>query len=259
MHFGIEAIIIAFVQGITEWLPVSSSGHIVLLSSILNYDNTIVFDVALHFGTLMAVFVYFGKDIVDILEALLKGKWDTNEGKMAFLLIVASIPAAVIGFLFKKYFEIAFGSLLLVGMGFGITGLFLIIASLDFGKERKKIPSYMDSFLIGCAQALAIFPGISRSGSTIASGLLRGLDEKSALKFSFLMAIPAIFGASLLELGSNELPSSLILPTFVSFAAGMLSIHLLFKVVLTSKRNLRWFGIYTLLLALGILAYLLFF
>jgi len=126
----LSALIIAVVQGLTEWIPVSSSGHLVLAESLLSYGGGLMFDVALHFGTLMAVFVYFGKDIVDIVEDFLKRKWESDNVKLGKLLIVATIPAAMVGYLLKNVFEIAFSSLMVVGLGFGVSGLFLIIASL---------------------------------------------------------------------------------------------------------------------------------
>ena len=256
----ISALIIAVVQGLTEWLPVSSSGHLVLFSSILKYNSSLMFDVALHFGTLMAVFVYFGKDIMDIIEDFLKLRTKTANFRLGLLLIVATIPAAIIGYAFRDFFEIAFGSLGLVALGFAITSLILLIASLDFSKlmKKKEELGFLGALSIGFFQALAIFPGISRSGSTISSGLLLGLKEKEAVKFAFLMAIPAIFGAAILEIGNNKLPPELIWATLVSFAVGLGTIHLMLKFVLTSRKNLQWFAVYCLLLALGIGAWLLF-
>jgi undecaprenyl-diphosphatase len=252
----ISALILAIVQGLSEWLPISSSGHLVLFQEILNYHPGLEFDVALHFGTLMAVFVYFGKEIMDIIEAILKGKWKSDEAKIGFLIIVATIPAALIGFMFKKLFETAFTSLTIVAFGFGITGLVLLISSLDFAESRKTFPSGVDALLIGFAQALAIIPGISRSGSTISAGLLRGLDEKSAMKFSFLMSIPVIFGAGILEIGNNKLPSDLIWATLLAFVVGLVTIHLLLKFISKNKENFRWFAFYLILLAIGIGVYL---
>jgi undecaprenyl-diphosphatase len=257
MEQFISSVILAIIQGISEWFPISSSGHLVLFSKILGFSNSVSFDVALHFGTLMAVFVYFGKEIIDIIESMLKRNWNSPNGRLGLLLIIATIPAAVIGFIFKKIFESSFNSLLIVAIGFGITSLILFIASIDFRKNKKKLPSYKDSWLIGIAQAIAIFPGISRSGSTISTGTLLGLDNKSAMKFSFLLSIPAIFGASILELGNQPLPSSFVIPTIVSFIFGILSIHFLLKIVSNSKKNFIWFGIYTLLLCILILIYLL--
>lgn len=255
MNEMLSTIVLAILQGVAEWLPISSSGHLVLFSSILQYDNSIMFDVALHFGTLLAVFVYFGKDIVDIAEALLKGKWKSRDGKMGLLLVVSCIPAAAVGYLFRDLFESAFDSLLMVAFGFGITGLLLFIASMDF-KVKKEMPTWKDSFLIGCAQAVAIFPGISRSGSTVSSALILGLSEKEAVRFSFLMAIPVIFGANVLEMGTRTFPSSYLLPTLISFVVGLITIHITLKIIVNSRKNLRWFGAYALLLAIGIVTYL---
>jgi len=253
----LSAIIIAIVQGIAEWLPISSSGHLVLFQHIMDYSGSMMFDVALHFGTLMAVFVYFGKDIVDIIEDLLKGRFHTQNAKLGYLLVIGSIPAAVIGFVFKNAIEQAFSSLVLVSLGFGITGLFLFIASLDLKAHKEKM-SYKDSLLIGTSQAIAIMPGISRSGSTISSGLLLGLDEKNAIKFSFLLSIPAVIGANIVAIGNQPLPRELIWATLAAFIVGLLTIHLMLKYLLTSRKSLRWFGAYALLLGLGIAGYLIF-
>jgi undecaprenyl-diphosphatase len=260
MENFVSALIMAVVQGLTEWLPVSSSGHLALLDKLFNYQGGLMFDVALHFGTLMAVFVYFGKDIIDIIEDVLKWKTRSPNFRLGLLLIVASIPAAIVGYVFEEYFEIAFGSLGIVALGFGITGLFLLIASLDFGrlKKKKENLSYMQSFLIGIAQAVAIFPGISRSGATISAGLLTGLNEKDAVKFSFLMSIPAVFGANLVAIGNNTLPRELIWATLLAFIVGLAGIHFMLKIIADSRKNLRWFGIYCLLLALALGIYLLF-
>ncbi len=251
----VNSIILAIVQGITEWLPISSSGHLVLAQKILNYDASLLFDVALHFGTLMAVFVYFGKDIVDIIRDLCLFKFKSENGRTGVLLIIASIPAAIVGYIFQHLFERIFNSLLVIGFGFGITGLFLLIASLNFKKKKKEL-SFFDSFLIGIAQAISILPGISRSGATISSGILFGLNARAAARFSFLMSIPIIFGANILVIGNQRLPPNLIWATLVSFIVGLAIMHFLFKVVLTKKENLKWFGIYALLLALGIFSYL---
>ncbi|MEK6892766.1 MAG: undecaprenyl-diphosphate phosphatase [Nanoarchaeota archaeon] len=258
MNNFISVLILAIVQGITEWLPISSSGHLVLFERLLDYKAGLMFDVALHFGSLMAVFVYFGKEITNILESFFKFDFKSENGKFGLLILVASIPAGIIGLLFKRLFEEAFSSLLLVALGFAVTGVFLLIASLDIGTEKKELNFY-DSFLVGIAQAVAIFPGISRSGATISSGMLLGLSPKEAAKFSFLMTIPAIFGASLVTIGNNPLPHEMIWATFVSFIVSLAVMHFLFKLVLSSRKNFRWFGAYTLLLAIVLGLYLAFF
>lgn len=258
MNELIVSLILAVIQGITEWFPISSSGHLVLAEKLLSYDAGIMFDVALHFGTLMAVFVYFGKDILDIIKELLKGNFKSENGKLGLLITVATIPAAIVGYFFKKYFELSFESLLITGIGFAITGLILFIGSIELKKKRvgkEEKFGYGNAFLVGCAQALALFPGISRSGSTISSGLLLGLNEKNAMKFSFLMSIPVIFGANILEIGNEKLSPELFWATLVSFVVGLTAMHLLFKYVLSSRKNLRWFGIYALILGIIVLSF----
>lgn len=259
MTDAISLLILAIVQGFSEWFPISSSGHLVLLSGLLGVENSVEMDVALHFGTLMAVFVYFGKDITDILEDMLKGRWGSEKAKLGWMVAVATIPAAFFGFVFKEYFEAAFSSLGLVGIGFAITALLLLIASLDFKSMKGKAyeMGWGKALFVGLMQTVAIFPGISRSGSTIAGGLFSGLSEKEAVRFSFLMSIPAIFGAAILEIGNKPIPREFIWATLVSFIAGMASIHLLLKILVNSRRNLRWFALYCLLLAVGIGVWLL--
>mgnify|MGYP001559463140 CR=1 FL=1 len=247
----VKSLILAIIQGATEWLPISSSGHLVLFEKILGFKGGgIEFDVALHFGTLMAVFVYFGKDIVDIIENLLKGKWKSEKGKLGLMVLVATIPSAVIGLLFRKIFESAFSSLAIVAVGFAITAIVLFIGSLEFKNNKNRKFGYGKALLIGCSQVIALFPGISRSGTTISAGLLTGLREKDAIKFSFLMSIPAILGANLIELGRGNIPPEMFIPTLISFIIGLITIHLLMGYVLTKKKNLRWFGVYALSLSI---------
>ncbi len=256
----ISALIIAIVQGLTEWLPVSSSGHLVLFHNILGYEPGLMFDVAVHFGTLMAVFVYFGRDIVDIMEDFLKFNRKSANFRLGMLLIIGTIPAGVIGYLFRDYFEAAFSSLVVVAFGFAITAIILLIASLDLRKLTKNAEGlgWVGALGVGLSQALAIFPGISRSGSTISSGMLFGLKEKEAIKFSFLLAIPAIFGAAILEIGNNKLPPEMIWATLAAFVVGLITIHIMLKFIATNRKNLRWFALYCLTLAIALGVYLLF-
>ena len=249
MNSFLASLIIAMIQGITEWLPVSSSGHLVLAERILNYDSHLMFDVALHFGTLMSVFVYFGRDISNIFEEVVKLRFDTENGKLGLFILISCIPAGIVGFLFKDVFEGIFYDLRVVAIGFGVTGLLLIVASLDLKIKRKDL-NVKDSFFIGLAQIFSIFPGVSRSGTTITASLFSGLDEKKALRFAFLMSIPVIFGANLVVIGNQKLPKELIWATLVAFVFGLISINLLYKRILTTRKNLRWFGIYALLLSI---------
>lgn len=254
----ISALFLAVLQGITEWIPVSSSGHLVLFERLLGYKGGLMFDVALHFGTLMAVFVYFGKDILNIMEDLLRGKVKSENGRMGLMLIVASLPAAVLGYFASQYFNSILTNLGIMAWGFALTGIFLFIASVP-GKVKIEEPGFREAFFIGAAQALSIIPGISRSGATTSSGVLLGLSEKAAMKFSFLLSIPVVFGANILIIGNNTLPPELIWATLVSFGVGLLSIHFIFNYILVSKKNFAWFGLYCILLSLGIGFYLAFY
>ncbi|MDO8459542.1 MAG: undecaprenyl-diphosphate phosphatase [Nanoarchaeota archaeon] len=259
----VSALILAVVQGITEWLPVSSSGHLVVAQKLLGFDGGLKFDIALHFGTLMAAFVYFGGDIVEITRELLAGRWRSGQGRLGLVLVVATIPAAICGLIFKSVVESAFYSLGVVALGFCITGVCLIIASMDFGIKKKinslNELSYKDSFTIGLSQVFALLPGISRSGMTISSGLLAGLDEKQALRFSFLMSIPIIFGANIVTIGNSRLPPDWIWATLTSFIVGLVALHVLINYVLSSKKNLLWFGLYAVLLGISLEIWVLFF
>ena len=257
MNASIAPIILAIIQGIAEWFPISSSGHLVLFSKLLNYPNTLSLDLALHFGTLMAVFVYFGKDITDILRDVFRLRFNTENGRLGLFVVVATIPAAIFGFLFRNFFETELNNLMLLCVGFAITGVILLISSLNLGVKRQDKITFRIALLIGLAQCASLFRGISRSGSTMSAGVLQGLDQRKAARFSFLMSIPIIFGANILAVGSTSIPTSYLLPALVSFFVGLATIHILLKFVLTSKRNLRWFGIYVLLVALALGSWLL--
>ncbi len=253
----IASLIVAIVQGFSEWLPISSSGHMVLIERILDFSGGFKFNVALHFGTLMAVFVYFGEDIIEIIRAIFSGNWKSQNGKLGLLIIVATIPAALAGFFLRPLVESAFSSLLVVAIGFAITSIILFIASLSRKRKEAKI-GIKESIIVGLAQAFALFPGISRSGSTISTGFLLGLEEKEAIKFSFLMSIPVVFGANILVIGNHPLDKSFLLPTLVSFAVGLFTISLLYGKTIMQRKNVIWYGLYTLLLALALGLWLIF-
>lgn len=252
-------LLLALVQGIAEWFPISSSGHLVFVSHFLGYENSLSFDVALHFGTLMAVFVYFGRDISDIVRDVARLRFKTEHGRMGLYLIIATIPAAFFGFLFHDFFERTLNNLMPLAFGFGITGVMLIISSMDFSFSRTKELTPFAALIIGCAQVASLFRGISRSGSTMCAGVLLGLDQKKAARFSFLLSIPIILGANFLSFGNATLPLSYLVPSLVSFVVGLLTIHILLRFILTSKKNLRWFGYYALALACALLVWLFFF
>ena len=242
-------LILAVVQGILEWFPISSSGHLVLVETFLGAQSRLNFHVALHFGTLMALFTYFGKDITLILKDFLNGKWNTLNARIGFLILVASIPIAVIGIIFGSFFNTLSNNFLLLGFGWLITSLVLFIGGFSKLKNKRSM-GFMNAFLIGIAQVVAIIPGVSRSGMTISSGLFFGLSEKQAIKFSYLLAIPAIIGANLFTFGNTKIPLEFLLPTLLCFFVALIFMNFSFKYILNNRKNLKWFGIYTLILGI---------
>lgn len=247
--------IISLIQGILEWFPVSSSGHISLIEIMLGIQSGIDLEVALHFGTLMAVFVYFRKDIVNILRDLLHSKWNTSNAKIGILVFIGSIPAAFFGFFLRNYFQM-FSILPILGLGWIVTSISLFIGSFSITNLNSSSKlSYSKALIIGFVQVLALIPGVSRSGMTLSSGLFFGLNEKEALKFSYLLSIPAIIGANIVTFGNRTIPFDLLLPTVLCFFVGIIFINFSFNYVLNKKKNLKWFGIYTLILGLTCLYY----
>ena len=196
-----QAVILGIVQGLTEFLPVSSSGHLVIASEILKIKPDVAFDVLLHLGTLLAVTVFFLPDIIRILRAIfIERRPDDPYFRLGMLVIAASVPTAIMGFLFKDSFEALFNSVFAVGCFLILTGIVINVAE-RYGKPRKDIKkvSLLDSILIGIAQGCAIAPGLSRSGTTVSASLLLGLDRGLAARFSFLLSIPAILGATVFK------------------------------------------------------------
>lgn len=245
----LHAIIFGIVQGFTEFFPISSSGHLAILHNLIGGED-IALDVVLHLATLLAVIIFLLKDIKSIFKDFFTLNFKSQNFKMALFIVTATIPVAVIGFLFRKIIERTFFNLQVIALGFLISGIFLFFASNSNFKSRL---NFKKSFVIGIAQALAILPGISRSGSTISTGLLLGLERKKAIKFSFLLAIPAIIGANLLEfkeITKLNIAYSLVGFSFAFFSA-LLALFLLFKYV--KVKNLKYFAYYCWLLAVLLL------
>jgi undecaprenyl-diphosphatase len=241
----VDIVILGILQGITEFLPVSSSGHLVLAQYLLGIEspgNTL--EVLFHIGTLFSVFYVFNKDIKSIVISL-------NEKptqKLVIYIIIATIPAVIIGLIFKSHIINLFSSIVPVGYALLSTGVILTL-SINF-KNKNKSLSYLYSLLIGLAQAVAIIPGISRSGTTISISMLLGIPPKEAARFSFLLSIPVIIGAGLL--GFLELESyGLLTPKFIitgiltSFIVGTLSLKILLKILEVGR--FHFFGIYCII------------
>lgn len=192
-----QVVVLAVIQGITEFLPVSSSGHLVILQKLFGfYFAPVAFDVLLHLGSLIAIIFFFRKQLMSLIF-----NWKDNL-KLILLIVIGSIPAGLFGFFFKKSLEQSFNSLKFLGISFLGTAVILFSTKLIQKNKAKKMKeiTIMDSLIVGGFQALAIFPGISRSGATITAGLWTGFSSLTAFIYSFFLALPAITGATLLEL-----------------------------------------------------------
>ncbi|MHB1293485.1 MAG: undecaprenyl-diphosphatase UppP [Anaerolineae bacterium] len=251
----LQAVVLGLLQGATEFIPVSSSGHLVLIPWLLGWeDPSLLFDVIVHLGTLCAVVVYFWADIV----ALLVGAWqslrdrnlDTPAKRLPWLLVLATIPAAVLGYLIEDYVEQLFGAPQTVAILLLVTGG-LLVASETLGRRVRSLEQIRisDAAAVGLAQAVAIIPGISRSGATMAMGLGRGLQRDAAARFSFLMSLPIIAGAagsqilSAAETGFETLnPAPLAAGFVVAALSGYLAIRFLLNYV--RAHSLRPFAYY---------------
>ncbi|MDX1470128.1 MAG: undecaprenyl-diphosphate phosphatase, partial [Flavobacteriaceae bacterium] len=202
-----EAIILGIVQGLTEFLPVSSSGHLEIGKAILGDESvpseSLLFTVVVHFATALSTIVVFRKDIVTLLKGIFRFEWNEDLQFIAKIAI-SMIPAVVVGLLFEEEIEALFGgNLILVGSMLIITALLLVLA--DRAKNTDKPVSFKDALVIGIAQAIAILPGISRSGATISTSVLLGNDKTRAARFSFLMVVPLIFGKIAKDILSGDL------------------------------------------------------
>jgi len=237
----IEVFILAIVQGITEWLPISSSGHLVIVQQLFGLNVPVFFDVTLHVGTLVVALVFFRRDLTKIIKAVVQLNFETEEGKLAALIVTGSIPTAVIGFLFKDLFESFFSNPLAVGGAFMVTGCILYASKL--AQDRSKSVNYSDALLVGTAQGIALVPGVSRSGITISTGLLRRVKKEKAFQYSFLLYIPAVIGAAI-GTGVTEWKSlaaadvdvfSIVFGLVITTIVGYIFLKLLFKVVIKEK------------------------
>jgi undecaprenyl-diphosphatase len=254
----IEAAISGIVQGLTEFIPVSSSGHLVLLSKIFGEgDNALLFDVALHAGTLLALIIFFWKDVLKLAKAFFVQGPDT---KPARLLALATIPAIISGSILQSMAEDTFRSSLIVGINLILVGVLMFWAEKVAAQKTTAIQkvTLKQALLMGCAQALAVIPGVSRSGGTITAGLFAGLDRVTATRFSFLLGIPIISGALLKVLidgGSGAVREDAGIFTvgiLAAFLSGLFAIR--FMLSYLSKHSLAVFAYYRI--ALGIIVLL---
>lgn len=248
----IQALFLGVIQGLTEFLPVSSSGHLIFIPKLFGWaDQGVAFDTVIHLGTLAAVIIYFGKKLID--------------RKFVWLILLSAVPAGIIGFFWGEWIENIFRSALVVGVNMIFWGVVLWVAD-QFSKKQEskktiKQTSWRSSLFIGCAQAIALIPGISRSGITMTAGLFSKLDKKSAAEFSFLMSVPIIFLAGLsgvvdfVKQGLAENFLSLIIGFIASSVSGFIAIWGLMKII--QKWSYAPFVVYRIIIGFLILAFLL--
>ncbi|MDR9456011.1 MAG: undecaprenyl-diphosphate phosphatase [Salegentibacter sp.] len=245
-----DAAILGVIQGLTEFLPVSSSGHLELGKAILGDtsvpEESLLFTVVLHFATALSTLVVFRKDVVEIFRGLFQFKWN-EETEFSAKIIISMIPAAFIGFYFEDELESLFGgNVLFVGFMLIITALLLWLA--DKAKNTQKKVSFSNAFVIGVSQAISILPGISRSGATISTSVLLGNDKTKAARFSFLMVVPLIVGKIVKDLLDGNLAEStteasvLIVGFIAAFIAGLAACT--WMITLVKKSKLSYFAIY---------------
>ncbi len=229
----IEIIILAIIQGITEFLPVSSSGHLVVFEHFLGIEERISYTVLMHFGTLLAVLFFFRKKIVNLVKGVLKG--EVTEIKYFIFIIVASIPAGIVGIFLKEDIKKVFENIHFIPFFFLFTGVVLFITK--FFRNSKKNVDIFSAIVMGIGQAFAIIPGVSRSGIIISAGIFSKVKREEAFDFSFLLSIPAILGATLLEIKDIESIGicKAITAVVISFIAGVFALFLLKKAVITKR------------------------
>ena len=262
----LSIIILGIVQGIAEFLPISSSAHLIIFRDVLGIgatmpkDMALSFDIALHFGTLLAIGIYFFKDFINMItKGFTKGVQD-DQGKILWYLIAATIPAAIAGLLFEDIIEdLIRGNIYVIATALIIMGILIYIADKIFKNKREvKDMTLKDALIIGCSQVLALIPGFSRSGTTIAAARTLGIERENAAKFSFFLSAPVVCGAVVLELLDKATwaviiaePLTFVLGIVIAFITGLICIKYLLKYL--QKHNFKIFMIYRIAIAIIVL------
>lgn len=260
----LQALILGIIQGLTEFLPVSSSGHLEIGKALLGVDveESLSFSVAVHGATVLSTILVFWKDIVALIKGLFKFEWNW-ETKYITLIVVSMIPVGIVGVFFKDSVETLFsGRILLVGLMLLVTALLLTLSMVVKHKQEKEI-TFWDALIMGIAQAIAVIPGISRSGATIATGLMLGNKRPEVARFSFLMVLIPILGANFLDLVTGSFSSDAgvgVMPIIVGFIAafvvGVFACKAMIKLV--SQNRLIWFAVYCAVVAVVAIGWVLF-
>lgn len=270
-----ESILLGLIQGLSEFLPISSSGHLALLQYFFGIEgeSVLIFAVLLHFGTLIAVLIVYRKDIWELIIELGRAIKDIFTGKglnvnanenrrLGYMIIVATIPVVIIGLLFNDFFKEAYTNILMIGICLIITGTFLWIAERQAsGYKGIREMRFRDAVFVGVLQCIAMLPGISRSGATIVGGLFAGLNRELAVKFAFLISIPSVIGAVILETPAaieQGLAGELLIPVIIGVViagiSGFIAIKTMIKIV--SNKKLFYFSFYTWIVGIAIVTYL---
>jgi undecaprenyl-diphosphatase len=245
----IKTVILGVVQGLTEFLPVSSSGHLAILEHLFKINEPVSLAVFLHFGTLAAVIVFFFRPILDLLKGILKG----NRESISYVLMIAlgTIPIVIAGLFLESWVASVFANMMTVSILLGITGVIVLVTGIV--EKRQKKMNIATAALIGVGQMFAILPGISRSGMTISTGLFSGVAPERAFRFSFLLSIPAVLGANIYELKSMSAISNvpeILVGVFFSFITGLVALKILRNMV---YRRFYIFGPYCLIISIVML------
>ncbi|MBO6111440.1 MAG: undecaprenyl-diphosphate phosphatase [Lachnospiraceae bacterium] len=272
----VQAIILGFIQGMTEFLPVSSSGHLAIMQNVfgINTESGVLFDVLLHVATLVSICIVFRKDVIMLIKEFFGMAADlfrkikdpyivivnSSYRKFVMLIIISTVATGVLGIAAKDFVEYAAGSLLIVGICLIVTAIVLFLADMaGDGRKGAKSASYLNAFEIGMAQGVATLPGISRSGATITACLLCGFKKEFAVKYSFLMSIPAILGAAVLELkdiSKADLSGSMLLNSLVGMLVAGSVGYVALKVMIAVVKNKKYifFSIYCFVIGVGAIA-----
>jgi len=246
----LQAIILGIIQGITEWLPISSSGHLAIVQYLFGLKQPLSFDIMLHFGSLIVVILFFRKELKELLLGVMRR--DKRSIRLSLFIVLATIPIVLVGYFLSSIIEQAFQSLLAVGIGLLFTGTMLYLSKYSIRKEKEM--KWYNAVIMGLFQALALLPGVSRSGSTISSGMIMGIKREEVARFSFIIFIPAIIGAIILEFNSItqiEYIGATIIGTIVSTIVGYFSLKLLMSII--QKNRFSYLSIYCFILGLIII------
>src|SRR3989344_1812354 len=238
-------LLLAIIQGLTEWLPISSSGHLALAEQFLGMKTNIAYDLALHLGTLLAVFIYFRKELWDMLQALIT--WNTKDKNFTLIgkLALASIITGIFGYYGYNYFTPSFNNLIIIGLLFIINGIYLVFTARHNGKETT---TWFYAAIIGFAQIFSLFSSISRSGATIGTALLLGIKKEEAFTFSFLLSIPAIIGANIYTLSKETITWNTMSIAGILVAAIVGYVALIWCKKWLVNNKFTYFGWYTIIL-----------